>query len=53
MLSEESMTYIVVSFSFRWTVESSARARTIAVTTVVLIRIAKTRRTFPRPARLL
>ncbi len=53
MLSETSTTYIVVSFSLRRTDWTSARARTIAVTTDVRIRIANTRRTFPRPARLL
>ena len=53
MLSEASTTYIVVSFSFRWTLETSARAKMIAVTTDVRIRIAKARRTFPSPARLL
>ena len=53
MLSEVSTTYIVVSFSLRRTVWTSARARTIAATTEVRIRMATIRRALPSPARLL
>ncbi len=53
MLSETSTTYMVVSFSFRRTDWTSARASTSAATTAVRIRIATTRRALPRPARLL